>query len=101
MIKKYEKDGVVIVWISLDSDRKKLDDFIAKNQLPGPHLYDGKGWENEVARKFNVRGIPMNYLLDRDGKIVAKDLWQKKITEAVAAVVKGQKPPESKTAEDF
>ena len=89
-----------MVWISLDTDSKKLDDYIAKNQLPGPHIYDGKGWEMELARKFNVNGIPMNYLLDRDGKIVAKDLFQKQFDKAIAATIKGEKIPETRTAEN-
>jgi len=54
----------------------------------------------ELAKKFNVRGIPMNYLLDRDGKIVAKDLFQKQFDTAVSATIKGEKIPETKQAEN-
>lgn len=64
------------------------------------HIYDGKGWEAELPKKFNVRGIPMNYLLDRDGKIAAKDLFNKAFDTAVSAVLKGEKVPETKQAED-
>ena len=87
-----------MVWISLDTDRKKLDDFIAKNQLSGVHIYDGKGWENALAKQFNVNGIPMNYLLDRDGNIAAKDLFTKEFDPAVAAAIKGEKRPGTEAA---
>lgn len=91
---------MVIVWISLDHDRKKLDEFIAKNQLPGPHIFDEQGWDSGLAAHFNIRGIPMNYLLDREGKIVAKDLFEKQMREAVAAAVEGRKPKEATQAEN-
>ena len=42
----------------------------------------------------------MNYLLDRDGKIVAKDLFRKQFDTAVGAVLKGEKVPETKQAEN-
>jgi hypothetical protein len=86
----------VIVWISLDTDRKKLDDFIAKEQLAGPHIYDGKGWEADLAKKFNINFTPSSYLLDRDGRIVAKHKRDKGLAQAVAALVKGQTLPEEK-----
>ena len=36
--------------------------------------HDLKGWRSPVAKKFNVRAIPMNYLINQDGVIIAKNL---------------------------
>lgn len=50
-------------------------------------LSDLKGRENAIAQYYNVRGIPWNILVDRDGKIVAKDLrgfaLEKKLMEII------------------
>lgn len=64
------------------------------------HIYDGKGWQNALVKKFNINGIPMNYLLDPLGKIAAKDLFRKQFDTAVAAVLKGEKVPEPKQASE-
>jgi hypothetical protein len=47
---------------------------IADDKLDCPHVSDIKGWSNEVALLYGVRAIPSNFLLDREGKIVAKNL---------------------------
>jgi hypothetical protein len=46
---------------------------------------DLKGWENEAAKQYMVRSIPQNFLLNPEGKIIAKNLrgdeLQTKLTE--------------------
>ena len=49
-----------------------------------------------MAKKYNINFTPSSYLLDREGKIVAKHKRDKGLTQAVAAVVKGQALPEEK-----
>jgi hypothetical protein len=34
-----------------------------------PQIYDGKGWENNVSRLYNVYAIPATFLVDRKGVI--------------------------------
>jgi len=72
----YHKKGFDIVSISLDSekDRDKWLEAIRKDQLTWLQLSDLKGWENAAARLYGINGIPMNYLLDPDGRIIAKGL---------------------------
>jgi thiol-disulfide isomerase/thioredoxin len=50
--------------------RKKLLDFTKANDVPWPQHYDGKYWENEIARgRFNVHSVPATFLLDKTGKV--------------------------------
>jgi hypothetical protein len=35
---------------------------------------DLKGWESDAAALYGIKAIPMNYLLDKEGKIIAKSL---------------------------
>lgn len=71
---KYHGQGFEIVGISLDNDADKLKGFIAAKNIAWPQYYDGQGWEGKLARKYGVTAIPTTYLLDQDGKIVAKGL---------------------------
>lgn len=69
---KYHDKGFEIVGISLDraTDRQKLLDFVAKEEMPWPQHYDGKYWQNEYAVKYGIRGIPAMFLIDQNGRIV-------------------------------
>ena len=71
---RYKDHGLVILGINLDSDREKAVQAAEENLLSYPHVFDGKGWENEVASLYRVHGIPKTYLLNADLNIVAKDL---------------------------
>jgi hypothetical protein len=46
---------------------------------------DLKGWSNAVAKHYSIQSVPANFLLDPDGKLIAKDLYgdelEKKLEE--------------------
>jgi thiol-disulfide isomerase/thioredoxin len=71
---KYRGKGFEIVGISLDSERDKLTGFLSKEKMTWPQFFDGKGWQNKLAQQYGVNSIPATYLLDGEGKIVAKNL---------------------------
>lgn len=71
---KYHAKGFEIVGISLDEDRAALDAFLAEHKMTWPQYFDGLGWKNKVSRAYGVSAIPATYLLDKEGKIVAKGL---------------------------
>jgi thioredoxin-related protein len=35
---------------------------------------DLKYWNNEVAKAYGIQAIPQNYLIDKEGKIIGKNL---------------------------
>ncbi|MDR2383095.1 MAG: AhpC/TSA family protein, partial [Prevotellaceae bacterium] len=63
-----------ILGVSLDRDRNKWIEAIAVDKLDWSHVSDIKGWGNEAAVLYGVRAIPANFLLDKEGKIIAKNL---------------------------
>jgi thiol-disulfide isomerase/thioredoxin len=70
---KYHSRGFEIVGISLDQSRDSLSQFIADNGMTWPEFFDGQGWGNSLARRFDIRFIPQMWLLDRQGRIITKD----------------------------
>lgn len=73
LVETYEKFkglGFEIVGISLDEDKAALEKFTAENKMTWPQFFDGKGWENEFARRFKIQSVPTLWLLDREGKLV-------------------------------
>ena len=61
---KYSEQGLVIVGIGLD-DEQALRDFSKQMQIPYPILIGN----NEIAKAYNVTGIPKTIFLDKEGKI--------------------------------
>ena len=72
--KKYKPQGFEIVGVSLDRDRTSWLQAIEKDNLGWHHVSDLKFWNSAAAQSYKVRAIPATFLLDRDGKILAKNL---------------------------
>lgn len=73
---QYKDKNFTILALSLDRPGKK-DDWvkaIEKDGLPWHHVSDLTGWQNEVAGLYGIQAIPQNYLIDPQGKIIAKNL---------------------------
>jgi thiol-disulfide isomerase/thioredoxin len=70
-----DAQGFKIYSVSLDKNKSAWINAIKQDQLSWEeHVSDLKGWSSEGAVKYGVRGIPYNFLLDAEGKIIAKNL---------------------------
>ncbi|MBA2422409.1 MAG: AhpC/TSA family protein [Chitinophagales bacterium] len=78
VVRAYEtfKDkGFTVFSVSLDNNKEKWLQGIKKDQLMWPdHVSDLKGWKSSVCETYGVSSIPQNYLLDKEGKIIAANL---------------------------
>lgn len=71
---KYKDKGFMVYGISLDTKQALWEKAIKKDQLTWTHVSDLKGWASEAGYIYNIRSIPSNLLLDKNGKIIAKNL---------------------------
>jgi hypothetical protein len=51
------------------------------------HCSDLKGWENGAARQYGITSIPASFLIDPQGKIVARNLHNKELAIKLAEVL--------------
>lgn len=75
--KKYHNKGFDVLAVSLDRDKEDWLEAIEEDGMPWIHVSDLKGWDNAVSTMYGVRGIPMNFLLNEKGTIVASDLRER------------------------
>jgi len=54
-----------------------------------PQFFDGKGWDNELAKRFNIQSVPTMWLLDREGKL-ADPNPRSRLEQAVQAALDGK-----------
>lgn len=68
---KYKDKNFTILSISLDKDKEKWMNALTHEQMSWPQLSDLKGDQNSAAKAYKVLGIPANFLIDPNGKIIA------------------------------
>lgn len=77
---QYHDKGLEIIGISLDGAPNQRDpkkawlDAIEKDGLEWNHLSSLMYFNDPVAKQYNIKSIPATYILDEEGKIVAKNL---------------------------
>lgn len=91
MIEAYQAfsdEGFTILGISLDSKKQQWLDAIEEEGLNWIHVSDLKGSQNQAALLYGVSGIPSNFLVDRNGIILAKELRKEKLHQTLASLTK-------------
>lgn len=87
MYQKYHDKGFEVFSVSLDRDKESWKRAIAADGLVWPnHVSDLKYWSSEAARIYGVSSIPSTFLLDQDGRILAKNLRGESLTKALQQI---------------
>jgi len=74
MYDKFKSKGFDIYGVSLDKEANAWKAAIKKDNLTWIHGSDLKFWNSVVAQTYGVSAIPQTYLLDKEGKVIAKNL---------------------------
>lgn len=72
----YKNNKFTVLGVSLDKPTAK-DKWLAaihKDGLTWDHISDLKFWDSQAAALYAIRAIPQNFLIDPNGKIIAKNL---------------------------
>ena len=71
---EFHARGWEILAVSVDRSEAAWKRAIAQDRASWRHLGDLQGWSSPLAARYNVTALPSNFLLDRDGRILARDL---------------------------
>jgi peroxiredoxin len=73
---KYKEKNFTVLGVSLDKQSGRADWLAAikSDGLNWTQVSDLKFWNNAAAALYYVSSIPANFLIDPNGKIIAKDL---------------------------
>ncbi|MFO1499792.1 MAG: TlpA disulfide reductase family protein [Verrucomicrobiota bacterium] len=66
---KLHPKGFEIIGISFDRDKQKLLEFTKEQKMPWAQYFDGKQWDNEFGKQFEVQSIPAMWLIDKKGNL--------------------------------
>ena len=95
--KAYRKRGFDVVGISIDRDRKAIEDFVEKEKRPWTILLDrneARGTDQSMATYYGIFTIPQMILVGKDGKVLALNVrggqLGKKLEELLGPAVEGK-----------
>ena len=71
---KFKDKNFTVLGVSLDQSKDAWLKAIQTDKLAWHHVSDLQQWNNAAAQKYRVQSIPGNFLIDPNGKIVARDL---------------------------
>ena len=70
----YKDSGFEIYGVSLDTNKKLWQNAVAKDKRIWANVSSLDGFASKAAYDFTITALPDNYLIDADGKIIAKNL---------------------------
>jgi len=74
LYEKYNLKGFEIYQVCIDNDIAKWEKAVKFDELPWISVIDTDAENSDVIRMFNVRSVPVNYMFDKEGNIIGKDL---------------------------
>ena len=75
---KYHEQGFEIYQVGIDTSKAAWINAVQEQQLPWISVSDLQGQASSSLKSYNITKLPANYLIDRKGNIVAKDLTGEK-----------------------
>jgi peroxiredoxin len=83
----YKDKGFSVFGVSLDRDRDAWLKAIDDDKLTWPHVSDLAYWNNSAAQLYAVNSIPSSLIVDKTGKIIAKNKRDEALREAVSELL--------------
>lgn len=70
---RYHEKGFTVLGVSLDQPGKREAwlNAVRQDKLTWTNVSDLKFWNNSVAKLYGIQAVPQNFLLDKQGKIIA------------------------------
>lgn len=83
---QYKDRGFAIMSVSLDSNKPQWLAAAAKDGLTWLQVSDLKAYNGPVPALYGVNYLPQNVLIDKEGKIIAKNLRGEKVFEILQSL---------------
>ncbi len=88
LYKQYESQGFRVYQVSADTSKYIWIAAVQEQKLPWVSVCDFVGANSPMLLAYNVKKLPANFLIDRDGNIVAKNLYGEALKRELAKLLK-------------
>uniref|UniRef100_UPI004056F775 thioredoxin-like domain-containing protein n=1 Tax=Alistipes sp. TaxID=1872444 RepID=UPI004056F775 len=84
---RYREKGFEIYQVGVDRSKAIWIEAIQEQQLPWISVSDLKGESSIACRLYNIQKLPTNFLINREGSIVAQDLRGEKLEQKIQSLL--------------
>lgn len=90
LYKKYEDApvGFEVYQVAIDTSKPLWINAVQEQQLPWISVSDLRGRGSSALGLYNVQKLPANFLIDKEGSIVARDIYGKSLEEKLDELTK-------------
>ena len=88
MYEKYESEGFRVYQVSADTAKATWITAVQEQRLPWISVCDFMGEASPLLRAYNISKLPSNFLIDRKGNIIAKDLYSTALEKRLSELFK-------------
>lgn len=85
---KYHDKGFEVVSVSIDKKDADWKGFLSTEHPCGIQVSDVKYWNSVAAKTYNIRYIPQNIFVDKEGRIVGRKIESRDIEAFVSGTIK-------------
>ena len=85
---KYHDKGFEVISVSLDKKDADWKGFLSTEHPCGIQVSDVKYWNSAAAKTYNIRYIPQNIFVDKEGRIAGRKIESRDIEAFVSGIIK-------------
>lgn len=84
---QFKDKGFTILGVSYDNKKDRWVKAIADDHLDWHQVSDLRGWQNATSDEYGIKAIPSNVLVDKNGVIIAKNIFGEKLRDKLNEVL--------------
>ncbi len=88
LLEAYADEEFAIFAVNLDDSRVAWATASKRDKVAWPQISDSLGWKSSMAAAYNVSALPMSFLLDAEGRIIARNLRGEALEAKLEALFK-------------
>ena len=94
VLKEFKKEKFLVYSVSLDIDKDAWLKASERDTIQWYQVCDFKGWNNNILKNQGIQELPFNILLDKNKRIIAKNIRGKELISKVKGYIKEDKERE-------
>ncbi|MBU0695236.1 MAG: TlpA family protein disulfide reductase, partial [Bacteroidetes bacterium] len=84
----FKDKNFTIFSFSLDDNKDQWIEAIKKDKLEWNHVSELKQWDAPTAQAYNINAIPASFIVNPEGRIIAKNLRGVKLHDFLSQALK-------------
>ncbi len=84
---KYQPKGFEVFGVAFDENETAWKRAIARDNLRWTNTIIPEGFKSDIAQKLHIQYVPSNFLIDREGKIIAYNIKPNKLNTILEEII--------------